>query len=294
MCGRYAASAGAQEVIEALDVDDDRTGGALRPTWNAAPTQRHPVVLTRAPPDEQPREDERPHEGAPALRELRLLTWGLVPSWSRDGTGGARMINARSETLLERPAFRRAAVARRCLVPAQGWYEWRAAATGAPGGAAASRGRKQPHLMTLADGGTMALAGIYELWRRRPAAGPGAGPVARSLEDGVTGAGDDEPGAEPDPWLVTFAVLTREAEPGLRAVHDRMPLVLPRQVWASWLDPTATGADQVAELVHDATHEPPGRFTAVPVGPRVGQVREDDAGLVEPVGPPLDLGADGR
>ena len=268
MCGRYAASAGAQQLLEALDVEDDQTGGALRPTWNAAPTQRHAVVLTRGPGDRV--------EGGPR-RELRLLTWGLVPSWSRDGTGGARMINARSETVLERPAFRRAAVARRCLVPVDGWYEWKAAdAGGAPGAgrSPAPRGRKQPHLMTLTDGGTMALAGIYELWRPR--------------------ATDEQGGAEEtreDP-LVTYAVLTREAEPGLRAVHDRMPLVLPREAWDEWLDPATTDPSQVADQLRAATHVPPGRFTAVPVGVRVGQVREDDPGLVEPVGPPLDLGAD--
>lgn len=257
MCGRYAASAGAQEVVEAFDVAADLTDGALRPTWNAAPTQRRAVVLTRSP-----------GEGEPPRRELRLLTWGLVPSWSKDAAGGARMINARAETLLERPAFRRAAASRRCLVPADGWYEWQASPQG-------PRGRKQPHFMALADGGPLALAGIYEFWRARPAQGGPADAAADPEED--------------DPWLVTFAVLTRDAEPGLRAVHDRMPLVLPPQAFEDWLDPAVTAAEAVAAQVDAARSLPPGRFTAVPVSSRVGQVREDDAALRDPVGPALAL-----
>jgi putative SOS response-associated peptidase YedK len=290
VCGRYAASAGAEEVVEAFAVDADLTGGGLRPTWNAAPTQRRAAVVARprtepddAGPDDTEPDDTEPDgaggggvgagAGAPGgpRRELRLLTWGLVPSWSKDRSGGARMINARAETVLERPAYRRAAAARRCLVPADGWYEWqRLDGDGAP--------RKQPYFMSLADGGPLALAGIYEHWRpRRPAGGEG-------------GAGQDggrEGGGEDAERLTTFAVLTRDAEPGLSAVHERMPLVLPPEHWAAWLDPELRRPEEVDGVLGAAMAVPPGRFTAVPVAARVGSVRSDDPELVVPVGPPL-------
>ena len=264
MCGRYAASAGAEEVVEAFDVDADLTGGELRPTWNAAPTQRRAAVVARPrtePGDEAGAGPEVGAEPGATRRELRLLTWGLVPSWSKDRSGGARMINARAESVLERPAYRRAAAARRCLVPADGWYEWqRLEGDGAP--------RKQPYFMSLADGGPLALAGIYEHWRPRPPAGSGE---------------DDEAGE----WLTTFAVLTRDAEPGLAAVHERMPVVLPPEQWAAWLDPQRRRPEEVGEVLGAALAVPPGRFSAVPVAARVGSVRSDDPELLTPVGPPL-------
>lgn len=270
MCGRYAASAGAEEVVEAFGPAEDQTSGLLRPTWNAAPTQARAVVLERAPLDGEP------------ARQVRLLTWGLVPSWSRDGSRGAAMINARSETVLERPAYRRAAAARRCLVPASGWYEWqppeRAAGRVAQeaGGAASPAPRKQPFLISRADGEQLALAGVYEFWRR---------PDVASGSDDAAGSGD---GSTPDPWFVTFAVLTREVESGpLSEVHDRMPLVLDRGAWDAWLDPGVTDPAAVAVQVDAARAVRPGRFTAVPVGRRVGNVRQDDAALLDPVGPPL-------
>jgi putative SOS response-associated peptidase YedK len=283
VCGRYAASAGAEEVVETFEVAADLTGGALRPSWNAAPTQQHGVVVERPTAEDAgaagaagaPRaagaavaEDGAGAGGATVRRELRALTWGLVPSWSKDPSGGARMINARAEGVLERPAYRRAAASRRCLVPAAGWYEWQALP--AEPGAPKARGRKQPYFMSLADGGLLAMAGIYEFWRRRGEAA------------GETPEGEDA-------WLVTYAVLTREAEPGLSAVHDRMPLVLPPEAWAEWLDPATTAPEQVAAQLDAARSVPPGRFSAVPVSPRVGNVRQDDADLLTPLGPPLPL-----
>lgn len=264
VCGRYAASAGAEEVREAFAADVDLTGGALRPTYNAAPTTQRAAVVTRLHAEEQSEEPGRlaaegPPVGVPR-RELRLLTWGLVPSWSKDPRGGARMINARAESVLERPAYRRAAASRRCLVPADGWYEWRK-----DDGAE----RKQPYLMRLRDGGPLALAGLYEFWR--PKQPDGGAP------------------AEEDDWLVTFAVLTRDAETGLSAVHERMPLVLPPDAWADWLDPGIREPADVAAQLDAARALAPGRFSAVPVGTRVGSVREDDADLLTPVGPPLEV-----
>src|SRR5690606_3625209 len=147
MCGRYAASANPDELIEAFEVEVDATAERSRsllvkpqepppgePDYNMAPSKQAPAVLERRPRDD-------PDEDAPPARQLRLLTWGLVPSWAKDPSVGARMINARAKSLLEKPAFTKAALRRRCLVPARGWYEWQASpvATDARG-----RPRKQP------------------------------------------------------------------------------------------------------------------------------------------------------
>ena len=270
MCGRYAASASTDELVEQLEVDLDLTGEPTRsvlasaqtppagtPDYNMAPTKQAPVVLARAPrgesaPDGRP--GTRPADETEAVRQLRLLTWGLVPSWSRDPKGGARMINARRESVLDKPAFVKAAAARRCLVPALGWYEWQRSPT-----AVTDRGapRTQPFFTRRADGELLAFAGLYEFWRDRAVADR-----------------DD-----PDAWLVTFTIITTQAEPGLDRIHDRQPVVLERGDWAEWLDPGLTDLTAVGALL--APHEP-GRFTAYPVGKAVSSSRAQGAGLIEP------------
>lgn len=257
MCGRYAASFSPDDLVDEFEVERDYTTEHSRsllagpqdpppgrPDWNVAPTKEAPVVLTRRP---------RGEDGA-AVRQLRLLTWGLVPSWSRDTKGGARMINARAETLLDKRAYAKAAASRRCLVPADGWYEWQASpvATNAKG-----TPRKQPFFIRRADGQPAAFAGIYEFWRDR------------SLPDG-----------DPDAWLVSYAIVTRAAEPGLDRIHDRQPLVLDRQVWGDWLDPDLTAGDAVRDLLESP---PAGRFEAWPVSGAVSANRSNGPGLVEPV-----------
>ncbi len=240
--------------------------------YNVAPTNTVPVVVERLRADEPAEGDleaEREIEqGAPvkehAVRQLRPLTWGLVPSWSKDRKTGARMINARLESLLEKPAFKRAALTRRCLVPADGWYEWQVSpsATDAKG-----KPRKQPFFMQLADreaqmegragqGKVLAFAGIYEFWRDK-----------------------DLHADDPQAWLVTFSIITTAAEPGLDVIHDRMPLVLPPERWGDWLDPTRREPDDVRAIVESI---PTGRFTALPITNRVNSVRNDGPELLEP------------
>ena len=258
MCGRYAATANPDELVLELEVEEDRTGEpsrsilknpqdppAGRPDHNMAPTKQAPVVLARAP-----REDRT----AAAVRQLRLLTWGLVPSWSKDPGGGARMINARAETVATKPAYARALAARRCLVPAAGWYEWQASPTatdakGAP--------RKQPFFTHRADRACVVMAGLYEFWRD---------PTVEDADD-------------PLAWLTTFTVVTGTAEPGLDRIHDRQPVVLERDEWARWLDP-ATGADTVLDLLEPRA---PGRFEAYPVSRAVSSSRANGPGLLEPL-----------
>lgn len=264
MCGRYAASADLTEIVEELDVDLDRTGEPTRsilktpqqppagePDWNVAPTKQAPVVLTRYPRRE---EDETGAKGDPA-RQLRLLTWGLVPSWAKDPSVGIRMINARAETVLDKPAFAKAAVTRRCLVPADGWYEWQKSpvATDSKG-----KPRKQPFFIHRGDGAPVTFAGLYEFWRDP------------SVAD------SDDPAA----WLTTYTIVTTEADPGMDRIHDRQPLVLDEGMWADWLDPDLTDPGHVQEMLDFAR---PGRFAAYPVSTAVNGSRSNGPELIEPV-----------
>ena len=257
MCGRYAATANPDELVDEFEVDEDRTGEPSRsvlaapqepppgrPDHNMAPTKQAPVVLARPPRDDPE---------ARARRQLRLLTWGLVPSWSKDPRGGARMINARVESVADKPAFARALAARRCLVPARGWYEWQASPTALD---RKGKPRKQPFFTTRVDGSSAAMAGLYEFWRDPAATDP------------------DDPLA----WLTTFTVITGPAEPGLDRIHDRQPVVLEEEEWATWLDPR-TGAADVLGLLD---RRPPGRFRAYPVSTAVSSNRTNGPHLLDP------------
>ncbi len=146
-----------------------------------------------------------------------MLTWGLVPFWSKDPTGASRMINARMETVAEKPAYRRAFERRRCLLPADGYYEWYATEQLTSKG----KPRKQPFFIRPRDGGALAMAGLYEIWRD------------------PTKADDD-----PDRFRWTTTVLTTSAEDSLGHIHDRMPLMLEPDAYDAWLDPTSHDRDR--------------------------------------------------
>lgn len=260
MCGRYAATAHPDELVEAYDVELDATAERSRsvlknpqqpppgePDHNVAPTKQAPVVLTRPPRDGG--------ERAAPVRQLRLLTWGLVPSWAKDPSVGNRMTNARVESVLDKPAFARAAARRRCLVPVTGWYEWQASpvVTDARG-----RPRKQPFFIRRADDVPLALAGLYEFWKV-----------------------PDAPAEDPLSWIVSYTVITTAAEPGLDRIHDRQPLAVDPDSWADWLDPGLTSPDDVRSLL-DASHEP-GRFRAWPVSTAVNSSRSNGPALLDPL-----------
>lgn len=262
MCGRYAASRNPDDLVEevvasglplASPADADRE--VLRPSYNVAPTT--PVATVLAPRAATGGEagggtdagDEANRDPGPA--RLRAMRWGLVPSWAKDPAVGSRMINARLETVTEKPAYRSLIGSRRCLLPADGWYEWQVVPAER---SATGKARKQPFLMAPGEGGLIALAGLYSWWRNRDV------------------AADDDPAA----WLGTVTVLTTAAEPALRAVHDRMPVVLPATAWPTWLDRTVPATD-ARDLAHDL---PTGRFAAVPVQTAVGNVRNDSAALL--------------
>ncbi|SCL66032.1 Putative SOS response-associated peptidase YedK [Micromonospora citrea] len=189
MCGRYATTRSAGD-LSALFESLDETDGRLGPDHNVAPTD--PVPLVRVSPE--------------GHRALSLGRWGLVPAWSRSPAGAARMINARAETVATSRAYAGAFARRRCLVPADGWYEW----------VRSPDGRKQAYYMTPLDGSVLAFAGIWSVWE-----GPG-GP------------------------LLTCSVLTTAALGELAEVHDRMPLLLPEGRWGAWLASTGEPAELLA------------------------------------------------
>ena len=239
-------------------MDEDRTGQASRsilatpqtppagqPDFNVAPTKQAPVVLTRA---------VRGDADAAPERQLRLLTWGLVPSWSADVKVGLRLTNARSESLLGKSSFARAAAVRRCLVPADGWYEWQASPNALDG---KGKPRKQPFFIHRSDGAQLAMAGLYEFWRDKALA-----------ED------------DPDAWLTTYAIVTTAAESGLDRIHDRQPLVLERSDWDDWLDPAQNDLTVVKSHLEFSE---PGRFDAYPVGTAVNSSRNNGEQLLLPL-----------
>ncbi len=263
MCGRYAASASPDRLVEVFEIDevpDLPDVQSLAPRWNVAPSEPVAAVVER--PDEA---------NGGAVRKLYAPRWGLVPSWSRDPASGPRMINARAETVAEKPAFRRAFARRRCLIPADGYYEWYSL-THDDGSPLLRHGRpvKQPFWVhPLARPGEpqlMVMAGIYEFWRDRTRP-------------------DDDPG----PWLTTCSIITTNATDSLGMIHDRMPMQVLRADWDAWLDPHLTDP----EAAHDLLHAPASdEMSAHAVSTRVNSVRNDGPDLIEPV--PVEApGADG-
>ncbi|MFV0462735.1 MAG: SOS response-associated peptidase [Nostocoides sp.] len=272
MCGRYAAAASTADLVEEFDIDEDRTEEEARsllknpqtppagtPDYNMAPNKLAPVVLARPV---RATDEAYATGGAHPVRQLRLLSWGLVPSWSQDPGGSRRMINARVETVTSTNAFARSVRLRRCLVPATGWYEWQVSPTERD---AKGKPRKQPFFVHRGDGLSCAFAGIYDFWRD-PAVADARDPMA---------------------WLVSFSVLTMAAEPGLDRIHDRQPLVLDRDRWGRWLDPEITDPVEITALTSSLVL---GRFAAYPVGRAVSNNRASGAPLIEPADPAELLG----
>ncbi|HEY8156962.1 MAG TPA: SOS response-associated peptidase [Myxococcota bacterium] len=226
MCGRFTLTTTPEEVARHFDLDEIPL---LAPRYNAAPGQEIASISLAA-------------EGS--RRVLALRRWGLIPAWAKDPKIGHRMINARFETAAEKPSFRSAFRKRRCLIPADGFYEW-AARTGAA---------RQPFHIALPGRPCFAIAGLWESWR-------------------------DPQGAP----LETCTLLTTSANATLRAVHDRMPVILDPADYAAWLDPKLADAASLASLVRGAPAE---ALELHPVGRRVNDPRFDDAACLEPASGP--------
>jgi len=192
MCGRYRLSRRKQLVEEYFDTASDEP--EWTPRYNIAPTQPVPVVR------QNPKEPRR---------ELSLMHWGLIPSWAKDMSGAAMMINARSETAATKPAFRDPLANRRCLVPADGFYEWQR--TGKA---------KQPYCFEVNDGALFAFAGLWDRWK--------------------------DPNGQ---WIKSCSILTTSPNAVTSAVHDRMPVILDRADYDLWLDPGMTKAEAISVLL---------------------------------------------
>ncbi|MCW2779688.1 MAG: hypothetical protein JWR35_137 [Marmoricola sp.] len=244
MCGRYASSLEPEDLVGAFEIRSSEAP-RLEADYNVAPTKEVYAVLERAA-----RSSGDPT--GPAERQLRVLTWGLVPFWAKDFSIGSRMINARMETVAEKPAFRRAFEKRRCVLPADGYYEWYPTAEKTKAG----KPKKQPYFIRPKDGGILAMAGLYEIWRD----------PARAEDD-------------PERFSWTCTVLTTTAEDSLGHIHDRMPLMLSPERYAEWLDPTVHRSDLV-DLLEPAA---PGLLEAYPVAPLVSNVKNNGPELIEPL-----------
>ena len=259
MCGRYSQAKDPAALAEEFDALDATDGAWPGPDHNVAPTTTVLAVV-----DRHPRGDAGTPDPARLERSIRAMRWGLVPTWAKDVSVGSRLINARAESLTEKPAFRRAAAGRRCLLPADGWFEWRRDGVG-------KGASKTPFFMTLPSGRSLALAGLWETWRPK---------------DGPDGAGP----------LISTTVVTTEAVGPLADIHDRMPLFLPAERWTDWLDPDR--ADPTDLLV-----PPPAELlTAIEmrqVSTKVNSVRnhgpellDEDLETPEQAGLDLDIPAD--
>lgn len=188
MCGRYSLSAPTDVLVREFDLCDEPE---LAPSFNIAPGRDVAVVANRG------------------RRHIELFRWGLVPRWAADPSIGHRLVNARAESAAEKPSFREALRERRCLIPADGFYEWKGA-----------RAPKTPMYARLRSGAPFAFAGLWERWRAPDA-----------------------------PPLYSCVILTTAANALLAPVHDRMPVILPRTAYAEWLDPRPRPATELAALL---------------------------------------------
>jgi putative SOS response-associated peptidase YedK len=220
MCGRFTLRTPAVDLMEIFEVARSFEGV---PRYNIAPTQQ--VLAVRETRGE---------------REAVQLRWGLLPSWSEASLSGPPLINARSETAADRPAFRNAFRQRRCLIPADGFFEWQKPAEGG----------KQPFLITLKDERPFAFAG---LWERCCA------PDQSTVE--------------------SCTILTTDANDRLRDLHDRMPVILPRELYGPWLDPKLDDAEALKSMLKPYPSE---EFQLRPVSTRVNSARNDDAECTAP------------
>lgn len=228
MCGRFVSTTPLTSLAEQLLVDEVRTDDD-RPSWNVTPRAEVAIVAETAE-----------HE-----RVLDRVRWGLVPSWAKDLKIGDRQINARAETLRERPAFRHAFKKKRCLVPVDGFYEWQVI----PG-----QKSKQPVYIHRPGGELLVFAGLYETWRDK---------------------------SDPDaPWIRSCAIITTEANATIAPVHNRMPVVLDAADHERWLDPDDEDVEALATLLVPA---PDALLTWYPISMAVNRPGNNSPALLEPL-----------
>lgn len=222
MCGRFTLLIPGEELAEHFGL---ASVPALAPRYNIAPTQ--PVAVVRRHPEQD-------------RRELVHVHWGLIPFWAKDPAIGSRMINARSETVAEKPAFRAAYKYRRCIVPASGFYEWQK-----------QNGHKQPYYIHHAGGAPLALAGLWEHWQSAD-------------------------GSE----LESCTILTTTPNEMMRALHNRMPVILEPADYDVWLNSDGQGQDELQHLLRATDEEV---LEAYPVSTFVNRPQNDDPQCIAPL-----------
>jgi putative SOS response-associated peptidase YedK len=251
VCGRYVNVASTADLTDEFDVQET-LGEDLPPSWNVAPTDPVRIITRRRPHGSEP--------DTPPVTQLRTAKWGLLPSWSKSRSGGAKMINARIETITKARAFKAATGRRRSLAPALGYYEWQNTDYG-----------KQPYFLHAPDDQPLAFASLYEIWRD-PAL----------------------PDEHPDKWVWTTTIITRAATDALGYIHDRCPVIIPADLRAAWLDCGNEDPASAQELL-DQIPEP--HLEPRVVGNAVGNVRNNGPELIRaaptesvlPMQIPLDL-----
>jgi putative SOS response-associated peptidase YedK len=230
MCGRFVSSSPPDEIARYFDAEPPPEA-ALEPSWNVAPTNDVYVVL---------------EDGG--VRRVAAHHWGLVPIWAKSPAAGNKMINARADRLGSSNAYKHAFRKRRCIVPVDGFYEWRKV----PGQKA-----KQPYFIHRADGEPIALAGLWEEWR-----------------------GPDRSG---DERLRSATIVTTDPNDLMATIHDRMPVILPPAAWDAWLDPSNADLDTLGKLLVPAPSE---LLVLRPVSTEVNNVRNKGEHLIDPVPEP--------
>jgi putative SOS response-associated peptidase YedK len=214
MCGRFTLRTPARDLVEVFELLREPE---LSPRYNIAPTQNVAVI----------RQDGK-------IRQLSLMRWGLVPTWSKDPKAGPPLINARSETIATKPSFRTAFKRRRCLIPSDGFYEWQKKADAKT---------KIPHYIRMAKDCAFAFAGLWETWR------------------GADGSA-----------LASCTIVTTEANDLMRPLHDRMPVILPEESFAQWLDPKNENVPELESLLRPYSAA---EMTAFPISTLVNSPRNE-------------------
>ena len=226
MCGRYAANRDTGTLTEVFNIKK-LPEQILEPNYNISPTANSYVVT-------QDKNEER---------ILNVMSWGLVPSWAKDNSMMAKMINARFETVEEKPSFRSAFIKRRCIIPMDGYYEWFRPED--------PKEKKQPYFIKVKNKPLLAVAGIYESWKNP------------KNENEI---------------LTTFSVITTDAKLGLETIHDRMPVVVPDKNWSTWLDPDFQNKEEIKKLI---VMPPQGYFEYFKVGFEVNNARNNGPELMK-------------
>jgi len=230
MCGRYAAATTAADWVEEFEVAD-AAERVLAPDYNVAPTKEMYLIAAGVDDGE-------------TTRRMEIARWGLIPSWAKEASIATKLTNARVETVSEKPSFRSAFAKRRCLIPADGYYEWYRP----------EKGAKQPFYIHRTDGRSLAMAGLYEWWR-------------------------DPSNIEAAPRL-TCTVITTAATAELAVIHDRMPVMIGQSDWTEWLDPSVPGKELPLPMLEGGFRL---ELVAEPVSVAVGNVRNNGPSLLAPI-----------